>query len=177
MIKKILFLLSFIAFLGTAQAQSFMIGPQLGYSVPSEEEVDGAFLFGAAARLKFGALGAEAAINYRQQTEEVLGADLKTKFYPVMISGLFYPLPIVYATAGIGYYNYKIELESAYGDFSETGSKVGYHLGGGVELPLGGMVLSGDIKYVFMKYQFEGTNSDYNADGFVINATLFFKLN
>ena len=177
MIKKLLFILAFVAFVGTSHAQSFMIGPQLGYYAPKEEGADGSILFGGAARLKLGSLGVEAAINYRQQKEEIYGSELKTSFYPVMVSGLLYPLPILYATAGIGWYNYKVTLESSYGDMSETGSEIGYHLGGGVEIPLGNMVLSGDIKYVFMKYQFENSNTDYNADGFVINATVFFKLN
>lgn len=177
MIRKLLFLSILVTFLGTIQAQSFMIGPQLGYFAPKEKGVDGTVLFGGAARLKLGSLGAEAAINYRQQTEDIYGGELKTAFYPVMVSGLFYPLPIVYATAGIGWYNYKITWKSSFGDVSETGSEIGYHLGGGAEIPLGSVVLSGDIKYIFMKYQFEDSDVEYNADGFVINATLLFPLN
>ncbi len=177
MIKKLLLLTAFLALVGTTQAQQFMIGPQLGYFAPKEEGADGSVLFGGAARLKLGSLGVEGAINYRQQTEDFLGSEITTKFYPIMVSGLIYPLPIVYATAGIGWYNYSIELESDYGGFSESGSEIGYHIGGGVELPLGNVVISGDIKYVFMKYQFEDSDTEYNADGFLINATLFFPLN
>ena len=179
MIKKLLFILSFCAFIGTAHAQSFMIGPQLGYFAPSEEGSDGSLLFGGAARLKLGSLGVEAAINYRSEKSEDYGVTTKATFYPIMVSGLLYPLPILYATAGIGWYNIKAEIESSYFDYSETFSEIGYHIGGGVELPLGNMILSGDIKYIFLKYQFEEgySSADVKADGFLINATLFFKLN
>ena len=61
MTKRILLLLALITFVGTTiPAQSFMLGPQLGYFAPKEEGADGSLLFGGAARLKFGALVSKA---------------------------------------------------------------------------------------------------------------------
>jgi hypothetical protein len=177
MMKKLVFLLAIFVFIGSTQAQKLIVGPQLGYFVPAEKDADGSVYLGGAARLKFGSLGVEGAINYRQQSKETIVGKFTTKFYPVMVSGLIYPIPMVYATAGIGWYNYTVELEFLGHTSDYSDSEIGYHIGGGVELPVGNMILSGDIKYIFMEYQFEDSDTDFSADGFVINATLFFKLN
>ncbi|MBU1099511.1 MAG: porin family protein [Bacteroidetes bacterium] len=178
MIKKVLFLFAILAMVATTtNAQKIMLGPQLGYFAPSQEGTDGSILFGGAVRAKFGSLGIEGAINYRSETTEESGAELKASFYPVMVSALLYPLPIVYGIAGIGWYNYKIEMTyngSSLGDY--TDSEIGYHIGAGAEIPLGNIILAADLKYVFMKYQFENSNTDYDADGLIINATVFFGL-
>lgn len=179
MIKKVLFLFVIIAMIATTtNAQKLMLGPQLGYFAASEEGQDGSLLFGAAARLKFGSLGVEGAINYRSESADEGGVETDASFFPVLISGMLYPLPIIYGTAGIGYYNWKIETSYMGQSFEADGSDIGYHVGAGAEIPLGNLVLSADLKYVFMKYDldFSGITSEVEANGFIINATLFFKL-
>ena len=62
---------------------------------------------------------------------------------------------------------------------SETKQQFGWHFGGGVELPLGSVgKLVGDIRYVFLNYNFKsfpGSN-DVNSNFYVITAGILFGL-
>ncbi|MBN1826056.1 MAG: outer membrane beta-barrel protein [Candidatus Eisenbacteria bacterium] len=154
------------------------IGPQVGYYKASDAD-EGEFLFGGALRLKpIPFLGVEGSINYRQ--ESYYDDALKVKSWPVMVTGLVYPIPFVYGLAGAGWYNTTFEYDSqvfpGLGD-EETTSEMGWHVGAGVELPLGtGARLAGDVRYVFLDYELEGTSELQSADSnfYVITVTLFF---
>ncbi len=139
---------------------------------------------GAALRLKLGpALGVEGSIQYR---EDHFGA-VTARSWPVMVTGLIYPLPIVYGLIGAGWYNTTLEASapapapsSALPGVSASTSQspFGWHFGGGVELPMGGASLTADIRYVFLNYDFSafpGTGGT-NANFYVINVGLLFGL-
>jgi hypothetical protein len=61
----------------------------------------------------------------------------------------------------------------------ETTQKVGWHFGGGVELPIGSSFkLTGDIRYVFLNYNFEKIpgSKELKSNFYVIMAGLLFNL-
>ncbi len=176
--------LIFFAVLPVAAQGSIGFGPQIG--IYKSQDSDGASVMGGAAlRLKFSeALGVEASINYRE--EEYGNGFVKAKSWPIMVTGLLYPIPVVYGAIGAGWYNTTLEYNFPPGFLgspgtitSETKQEFGWHFGGGVELPLGSVAkLVGDIRYVFLNYEFEnfpGSN-DVNSDFYVITAGLLFGL-
>lgn len=172
MLKKMLPLIVF-GLLFTAQtfAQSIAIGPQVGY-LKSKEADKGALMFGGAARLNFASLSVEAAINYRKEEME-FGGDLTS--YPVLLTGMLHVLPIAYGLAGIGWYNYKYEVSG----FEHKGSDFGYHVGGGAEISLGSVILTADIRYVFLEYQFDnglGGTFDVESNFYIITGGVLFPL-
>jgi opacity protein-like surface antigen len=155
--KKTLLLMGLITLIATqVNAQSFSFGPQVGYYKASDAD-KGAFMGGVAWRLKLmPALGVEASINYRQ---EKYGDDaLTVRSWPIMLTGLIYPLPYVYGAIGAGWYSVTFDYDQDKLPFLEdkTTQKVGWHFGGGVELPVGPKFkLTGDIRYVFLNYDFQ----------------------
>lgn len=172
MMKKILLILVLGLMISSeAYSQSIAIGPQLGY-LKSKDAAEGALMFGGAARLYLGSLAVEAAINYRKEELE-FGGDVTT--YPVMLSGMLYVLPVVYGLAGVGWYNYKWE----YAGMEESGSEFGYHIGGGAEFSLGSIILTADVRYVFLEYQFDnglGGTTDVESNFYVITGGVLFPL-
>ncbi|NIV10927.1 MAG: outer membrane beta-barrel protein [Aliifodinibius sp.] len=180
--RKVWILFISCIFLGTAQlnAQGINLGPQLGYQKAADAD-GGKFMGGAAMRLKLSSsLGVEGSINYRQ--EDYANGNLTVKSWPVMVTGLIYPLPIVYGAVGAGWYNTTFDfnqenLSMAFED--ETKQEFGWHFGAGVELTAGSnLKLTGDIRYVFLNYDFEqipGTG-ELNSDFYVITAGLLFGL-
>lgn len=179
MFKKILFVVfAVLLFAGSINAQSFAIGPQVGYH--KSEDTDGSLMLGGAARLYLAqSLAIEASINYR--ADEYENGAVKTKMYPVMLSGMLYFFPLLYGTAGAGWYNTKIEYSKEmqlFGFKDETKSELGYHLGLGAELELGDLILSGDVRYVFLDLKLDrmpGLNELKN-NFYVITAGVLFKL-
>lgn len=154
MYKKMLFVFALIVLISSqVNAQRIRLGPQVGY-YKTQDADDGRFLFGAALRFKLSsALGVEGAINYRQ---EKYGNDaLTVRSWPILVTGMFYPLPIVYGAVGAGWYNTTFDLDAP-GVKNETKQEFGWHFGAGVELPIGGgSRLTGDLRYVFLNYSFD----------------------
>ena len=159
-------------------AQSIGIGPQVGYYKALDAD-EGNFTGGVALRLKLiPFLGVEASINYRQ---EKYADDLLTvRSWPVMVTGLIYPLPIVYGAVGAGWYNTTFHYDQNRFPLlkDETSRKVGWHFGGGVELPLGSVKLTGDVRYVFLNYNFKGIpgGSKLKSNFYVITVGFLFGL-
>lgn len=163
-----------------ANAQSVSLGPQAGYYKAGD--ADGSWMGGFAWRFGFTRnLGLEASINYRQET---YGDDLLTiKSWPVMVSGLVYPLPIVYGALGAGWYNstydYNQSKWPSLAPEDKTTQEFGWHFGGGVELPVASKFLvTGDVRYVFLDYDFTelpGSN-DLKSDFYVVTVGLLFRL-
>ena len=159
-------------------SQSAGIGPQLGFYKSADAD-NMRVMPGAAVRLKLlPGLGAEASFNYRR--EEYMGGAVEVTSWPVMVTGLLYPLPIVYGAVGFGWYNTTIDYHfQPYATMSHSQQDVGWHFGGGLELPLGSSAkLVGDIRYVFLDYnfnQFPGVNGVSN-DFYVVTAGLMFGL-
>jgi opacity protein-like surface antigen len=167
--KKTFLIIGFIVLIVySLNAQSVDIGPQIGYyKVPDAD--NGSYMVGLALRLKLGsALGVEASFNYR--SESYANNLLKVRSLPVMLTGLLYPLPFVYGALGFGWYNLTYDYDQTRLPLftDETTQKVGWHFGGGLELPIGSNVLlTGDIRYVFLNYDFKqfpgsgGVNSNF----------------
>ena len=161
---------------------SVYVGPHLG--IQNSSGAEGAnYLVGATLRLKLlPVLGAEADIGYRQQ--KYGSGALTVRDYPVTVTGLLYPLPIIYGGVGGGWYNTTLDYsdthnEAGYAD--ETTTKFGWHLVAGVELPASPTFrLFGDIRYVFLDYKFkdlpgavlDGAKSDFYS----INVGLLLRL-
>ena len=179
--KKLLLIVFIIGFTATLNAQGLGIGPVLGYQKAQDAE-EGSLLGGGAVRMKLNkSFGVEGAILYR--SEEYADGNVKVTNYPVMVTGLIYPLPIVYGAIGAGWYNTKIEYNyDGVGLFEpkdETSQEFGWHFGGGVELPVGNNIkLTGDIRYVFIDYDFDQTptSDEIDNDFFVIDVGLLFGL-
>jgi hypothetical protein len=158
----------------------FYIGPQIGVFKAIDADNTN-FVGGAAARLKFGEIfGFEASINYRQ--EKYYNNSVTVKNWPVMITGLIYPIPLVYGGIGVGWYNssftYNNELLGL-NYSSDNQQKFGWHFGGGIDVPIGNFgKIVGDLRYVFLNYDFEEFpgSENSNADYIVFMIGFLFKL-
>lgn len=176
MFKKMFFVFALVALVSSqVNAQGIRLGPQVGY-YKTQDADDGRFLFGAALRLKLSsALGVEGAINYRQ---EKYGNDaLTVRSWPILVTGMFYPLPIVYGAVGAGWYNTTFDLDAP-GVKNETKQEFGWHFGAGVELPIGGSSrLTGDLRYVFLDYSFDNIPfQQVDSNFYMISAGFLFGL-
>jgi opacity protein-like surface antigen len=155
------------------KAQGFYIGPQLGIHKTQDAERD--VLVGAAARLKLTpGLGIEGSLNYRKENFEN-GTTVRS--WPIMVTGMFYVLPIVYAAGGAGWYNTTVDFDDELGLDNETSQQFGWHFGAGADIPIGNSRLTGDVRYVFLDYEFddvpfEGIDSDF----YVVTAGFLFGL-
>ena len=162
-----------------AGAQSIGIGPQVGFYKASDAD-NGSFMGGVACRVKFSpVLGAEASVNYRQ--ENYLSNAVRVKSWPVMVTGLIYPVSFLYGAIGAGWYNVTFDYDQNKLPLltDETTQKFGWHFGGGVEIPVGlAMKLTGDIRYVFLDYNFKGLpgSGDPKSDFAVVMVGLLFGL-
>ncbi len=182
MVRTLFMAIALVALAFTSvSAQSSGIGPQMGYFKTSDAD-QGNFTGGAVIRMPLSpALSLEGSINYRQ--EEFLDEQVTVKNWPLMVTGLFYPLPIVYGAAGAGWYNttidYDQDLLGINAPEDETKQKFGWHFGGGVELPFGtGSTLFGDIRYVFIDYNFDEIpgSSEISSDFVVMQLGLVFNM-
>ena len=177
--KKILLILGLIIVLvAPMYAQSVSLGPQVGYY--KAKDADGNFMGGVAWRFKFTPLfGLDASINYRQ--EKYADDALTVRSWPIMVTGLIYPLPIVYGAIGAGWYNTTFDYDQDKFAFlkDETTQEFGWHFGGGVELPIGSSFkLTGDIRYVFLDYDFKEIpgGDDIDSNFYVVTVGLLFGL-
>jgi hypothetical protein len=168
----------------SSSKSSVAFGPQIGFYKAQDADASRG-IGGVALRLKLSdALGIEGSINYRK--EEYNNGYVSVKTWPVMVTGLIYPLPIVYGAIGAGWYNTSIDynipssvLGTAVTISSETKQRFGWHFGGGLELPLGSAAkLVGDIRYVFLDYKFKdfpGSNG-VSSNFYVMTVGLLFNL-
>lgn len=172
--KKILVVIGLLIFVQSAHAQEAAIGPILGY-YKTQDADKGAMILGAAARFKLANLiGIEGSISYRK--EEYEDGLIKVKSYPITATGILYVMPMIYAAAGAGWYNNKVDYDNSLGLKSETSQNFGYHIGGGVELSLGNLMLTGDIKYVFLNLELDNIPTDVENNFYVLTAGVLFRL-
>jgi opacity protein-like surface antigen len=178
--KKISLILGLTALLFTqVNAQTINLGPQLGF-YKAQDADDGTYTGGVALRLKFmSVLGAEASISNRQ--EKYANGTLTVHSWSVMITGLIYPLPIVYGAMGIGWYNGTAHYDQSRLPLftDETVQKVGWHFGGGLELPITTyLLLTGDFRYVFLNYNFKAIpgSGDLKSNFTVITVGILLNL-
>lgn len=122
-------------------------------------------------------LGIEGGVDYRN--EDLFG-DVDLKSWPVSASLLVFPIRPIYALAGLGWYNTSIDFpeNSLFDD--ETDSRLGYHFGAGVEVPIAPTVrLTGDARWQFVDYEFENipeSIGNVDADAFTLNAGILFYM-
>jgi opacity protein-like surface antigen len=182
MFKNSLFILGFTALtLANVSAQSVSLGPQLGFQRGQDAD-NGNVMVGAAMRMKLSpGLGLEGSVNYREQSYS--NSAVTVREWPVMVTGLLYPFPLVYGAMGAGWYNTSFTYDQA--RFlprtvsDETKQRVGWHFGGGLELPTGSSSkVTADIRYVFLDYNFTtvpGT-AGLNSNFYVVTLGFLFDL-
>jgi len=146
---------------GAARAGLFGLGGHVGYFRVADEG-EKKFFAGAHARLNLPlVLTIEGALDYRPSASREVGgaaqgADLDVTTYPITISAMIHPFPLVYVLGGVGWYNTTIEFSGSSpfgGPDSETNDNFGSHIGAGVEFPIGGdKSLGADVRYVFLDY-------------------------
>lgn len=162
---------------------STSIGPQVGfYKVRDADNTN--IMPGAALRVGLGGLGVEGSVNYRRDNYD--NDHVTVTSWPVMVTGLLYPVPVLYGAVGAGWYNSSIEYKYPAGYNGGPGNmstenvqRFGWHFGGGAEIPLATTAkLVGDIRYVFLDYDFQAIpgTSGLNSDFYVITAGLLFQL-
>ena len=161
---------------GSAKAAGLGIGAHYSF-VHNREIDDNSGMKGLMARMRGGFFGLEAAVDYRKDD---LGEGAELKTWPVTASVMFYPLPLVYGLAGLGYYNSTMDFPSSSQYSDQTDSDLGYHYGAGFEMPLVPMVkFTGDFRYHYVNYRFADIPASIgkvNADAFAINAGLIVYL-
>jgi hypothetical protein len=85
----------------------FSLGPRVGY-YKAQDADEGKLFAGAAARLRLSsALAVEGSVDLRK--EEYMRGRVTVTSWPVMVTGLVYPLPFLYGLIGAGWYNTKVE--------------------------------------------------------------------
>lgn len=180
--KKILLSTGFIMLLSIhVSAQSIGFGPQIGYQKARNAD-QGNLMGGAALRFKLSpAIGVEGAINYRQ--EKYANDALTVRSWPIMATGLIYPIPFVYGAMGFGWYNTTLDYDQSnilFQDIEDnTQREVGWHFGGGVELPVSATSkFTADIRYIFLDYKFEKIpgRGGVDSNSYVITAGFLFGL-
>jgi opacity protein-like surface antigen len=158
------------------------LGPHLGIQKsPGAENPN--YLVGATMRLKLmSVLGAEGDIGYRQ---EKFGTDVLTvKQWPVTVTALLYPLPILYGGIGAGWYFTTLDYADRFNQIGyedETSTKTGWHLAAGIEFPpLSSVKVFGDVRWVFLDYKFkelpEAVLDGADANFYSINVGVLFRL-
>lgn len=169
----------------TANSQSSAyLGPHLGIQKSPDAE-NSNYLVGATLRLPLlPVLGLEGDVGYRQEEYGSGTSEVTVKDWPITVTGLLYPLPVIYGGIGGGWYNSTIDYSSTYnaaGIEDETTQDFGWHLAAGVELPTSSRVkLFGDVRYVFLDREFEDIPGDVldgaKSDFYSINVGLLFGL-
>ena len=102
---------------------------------------------------------------------------MTVKQWPVTVSALFYPLPILYGLAGTGWYNttYEYDVSGTGMEMAdeETEQVMGYHIGAGVELPILSPTITADVRYVFLDYDLGQGFQEVDANFVVFTVSLF----
>ncbi|MBD3298509.1 MAG: outer membrane beta-barrel protein [candidate division Zixibacteria bacterium] len=158
----------------TANAEGFGVGARV--AVVQDDGTDntrgmpGLFL-----RMGDGVFGVEGTIDYK--SDDVGPVDIRT--WPVTVSVLVRPLPIVFAGAGLGWYNTTFDYNDPLIE-NTTESEIGYQLGAGVELPLTPQFeLVGDLRYHFIDYDVTEDVSEFdfdNANYFSVHGGILFNI-
>ena len=130
--RKLMFLIA-VSVLVCSAAEAAEIVPSVGLTRSIDGD-DTKSLVGIALRspLLPVVLQSEIAVGYRQ--EEYFGGELKTKMWPVTVSALLTPLPVLHADAGAGWYNTTFDYKDPLLK-DETKQKFGVHAGGGLRMP------------------------------------------
>jgi len=184
--KKSLFVI-FCLFLltETSFSQSISFGPKISF-VKTQDVEKASLMPGGAVRLYLGGLGIEGAVYYKKDEHKIdfgtSTATITTKTYPIMLTALLKILPIAHLEGGVNWLNTNIDYSNLSTAFTsikeETKGKASYHLGGGVEIPLGMLLLTGDIRYVFYELNMDKLSKPktLKSDFYAVMVGLMLKL-
>lgn len=156
--------------------QSFSFGPQIGF-IKTTDADNSKLSPSFAARLNLLNFTFEGSIGYK--VEEFDNGNINTKSYPILLTAMLGVLPLIHVEAGMGWYKTKLEFSNLFSNVSsETQNKTGYHIGAGAEIPLGNLILTGDVRYVFLNLDFKNISSvaKLKSDYYVLLAGVMFKL-
>jgi opacity protein-like surface antigen len=142
-------------------------------------------LGGAALRFRLSELvGLEGSIIYREEMYNHGSVDVKS--WPLMVTGLLYPIPFVYGAIGAGWHSTSVSYSALPGTpvgltsaSRETRQQFGWHYGAGVELTVFSSVkLVGDIRYLILNDSFKSSPGSNGVIGGspVMTACLLFGL-
>ncbi|KAF0151945.1 MAG: hypothetical protein FD143_1555 [Ignavibacteria bacterium] len=184
--KNILFVVFCLVLLSEAAfSQSLSFGPHLGF-VKTKDAEKSVMMPGGAVRLYLGGIGIEGAIYYKKDEYKIdLGNStytITTKTYPIMLSALLKILPIAHLEGGVSWLNTTIDYSNLSSTWTsikeETKGEAAYHFGGGIEIPFGSLVLTGDIRYVFFELDMDKLTKPQSlkSDFYAIMVGLMFKL-
>ncbi|MBN2357426.1 outer membrane beta-barrel protein [candidate division KSB1 bacterium] len=180
--KQCIILLGVLFFVFAITGESLAVigvGPRVGYYEAQDADA-GRYFVGAVARFNLFGIGAEAAIDYR--SEKYDDGKLTVQSWPVTLSVLYYPLPIVYGVAGVGWYHTTAKYDEEKLGFKikdQTSTEMGYHVGVGVQLPIGmSSKIAADVRYVFLNYDLENTADmgKQDADFYAVTISLLWGL-
>ncbi len=158
------------------------LGPHLGIQ-KSDGAEDANYLVGVTLRMKvMPIIGVEGDIGYRQ--EKYGSGAVTVRNWPVTVTGLLYPLPVIYGGIGGGWYNTTFDYNDTYNDAGfddETSNEFGWHLAAGLEIPASSRFkLYGDVRFVFLEYKFkdlpEAVLDGKKSDFYSLNFGLLFRL-
>ncbi|MBI5866838.1 MAG: outer membrane beta-barrel protein [candidate division Zixibacteria bacterium] len=159
-----------------AQGSGFGLGARYSF-IRNHSTHDNSSTMGLMARLRGNFLGAEGTIDYRDDDLDAGGVQ---KTWPVTASLMLYPIPIVYGLAGLGWYHTSVSFPEGSPYANRSDSKLGYHFGAGVELPLvPTLKLTGDFRYLFLNYKLGDIPSSVGrsrANAYSLNAGVIIYL-
>jgi hypothetical protein len=147
-------MLACLSFAGVESSRAGEIIPSIGLSKPIEGDVDAKAYGGLALRGNLlPMIKTELAVAYREESR--FNDALKIRMWPVTGSVYLQPIPMIYAGAGVGWYNITYDYaESVPLLKDETKREFGVHVGGGVQVPLAPMLgLDFNGRYVMMREQ------------------------
>ncbi len=147
-------MLGCLLFAAAGSVHAGEIIPSIGLSKPIEGNADAKAFGGLALRGNLlPMIKTELAIAYREESR--FDDALKLKMWPVTGSVYLQPIPMLYAGAGVGWYNITYDYSDDVPLLQdETKQEFGVHVGGGLAVPLAPMVgLDFNGRYVMMREQ------------------------
>jgi hypothetical protein len=178
-----LFLLPVLA---DAQVQ-FGAGVRTSVFGYNEDELDGSRVFwGGHARLRaVKYLGGEFSVQYREDTFRFANGNIDLETVPLQLSAIVYPLAMIpvtpYFLGGTGWYHLTatvdgdLDLPYVFGEGSISITETAPHVGAGLEAFIGDhFSVGGDVRWVFLDFETNLINYEYDAILANIAATFYF---
>jgi hypothetical protein len=150
LVAVLVFLGLLLVGIGIATAGSII--PSIGITRPAHDDDAKSDIYGGLA-VRGGMLpGLEAEVGVAYRSESRLNGDLKVRQWPVTASLWVTALPVIYAGGGAGWYHTTLDYADTLPLESETHSRFGLHLGGGLDIPLGpAAAIDLNGRYVFLE--------------------------
>jgi len=151
LVGSIVFLILTLAVVGTSHGGELV--PSIGMVRNVDGDTDAKFFGGLALRGDLGPIFmGEIAAAYR--SVPMLNDQVRVRMWPIMGTLYLRPVSMLYAGAGVGWYQTSYDYASTVPLADETKSQFGVHVAGGLQLPITphvGLDLNG--RYVMMREQ------------------------